>query len=388
MSPLPPSVELALVLPPAAAAGAFAGDRWARRRHRSAREELLVRAASHAVRMSTDAAAGDGVVRELGLALGADAGGLAAVDGEELRLLGLWNYWPVLRHRAFARGEGISGQVWASGRGRLVADLAAEPAYLPSAEGLRSAMYAPGFAGGEVRVVISLESRRPDAFDDKDLRAVTPVADLVARLLAGRVRLREALRGGERLLTELNVPLRAAATSLVGSLDTLARQHDRLTDASRQQLVDGAARAHARLARIADGLCLAADLARGAVGAQVQVVDLVDLVGAPGLGHRVRVDPLAVRRAVEELVRNADQHGGGGHVTAAASGDRVLVTVRDHGPGLPGPVLDALRAGRPVPGGLGLHLARALVTASGGTLAAWSRPGQGARLTLELPDAG
>ncbi|MHB8451989.1 MAG: ATP-binding protein [Mycobacteriales bacterium] len=388
MSALPLSVALALVLPPAGAAGAFAGDRWARRKRVAVREELLVRAASHAVRIAADAAAGDSVIRELGLALGADAGGLAAIDGEELRLLGLWNYWPVLRHRVISRGEGLSGQVWLSGRGRIVADLAEEPAYIPSAEGLRSAVYAPGFAGGEVRVVIGLESRRLDAFRDRDLRAVTPVADLLARLLVGRRQLRDTLRGGERLLAELNLPLRAAATSLVGSLDTLARQHARLAEPDRRHLSDGAARAQARLTRLADGLSLAANLSRGTAGSGLQDVDLADLVGDIGHGHRARVDPLAIRRAVEELVRNADQHGGGGHVSVAANGASVLVTVRDHGPGLPGPVLDALRAGRPIPGGLGLHLVRALVMASGGALAAWSRPGRGARMTLQLPDAG
>jgi two-component system sensor histidine kinase KdpD len=71
----------------------------------------------------------------------------------------------------------------------------------------------------------------------------------------------------------------------------------------------------------------------------------------------------------------------------------VTVTIDDHGPGLPKnreeAVFQMFERGRKesaTPGvGLGLAICRAIVDAHGGSIVGASRPGGGARFTIDLP---
>ncbi len=79
---------------------------------------------------------------------------------------------------------------------------------------------------------------------------------------------------------------------------------------------------------------------------------------------------------------------------AAADNGAVLVSVEDHGPGVP-PDQQRLvfekfgrvnSGGRSKPGaGLGLFIARSIAEAHGGTLDVRSDPGSGAMFTIRLP---
>jgi signal transduction histidine kinase len=83
------------------------------------------------------------------------------------------------------------------------------------------------------------------------------------------------------------------------------------------------------------------------------------------------------------------------HLSAAAGNGSLVLTVRDHGPGIPREQARAVfdpfeRGGRdpadPVPGvGLGLALARGLARDMGGELTLESPSDGGARFRLELP---
>jgi signal transduction histidine kinase len=111
------------------------------------------------------------------------------------------------------------------------------------------------------------------------------------------------------------------------------------------------------------------------------------------LGHRV-----ALRRVLTALVDNALSHTpGGGRVSIELGTDRGMVTVvvRDDGTGFDPADTERLfaRFARGGHGdhrrfGLGLALTREVVTGHGGTIEAWSRPGQGAAFTIRLPAAG
>ncbi|MCP3978537.1 MAG: HAMP domain-containing histidine kinase [bacterium] len=112
------------------------------------------------------------------------------------------------------------------------------------------------------------------------------------------------------------------------------------------------------------------------------------------------VDAEGIGQVLGNLVDNAAKYANGTasptiRLTAAAPNGSLVLTVRDHGPGIPreqaGAVFDPFeRGGRdsadPVPGvGLGLALARGLARDMGGELTLESPSDGGARFRLELP---
>jgi signal transduction histidine kinase len=108
----------------------------------------------------------------------------------------------------------------------------------------------------------------------------------------------------------------------------------------------------------------------------------------------VDCDPARIEQVLANLVANAGQHAPGSAVTvrAFARGERVAFEVEDEGPGIP----EEARArvfepyerveGRRGQGlGLGLYIARQIVTAHGGAIVVASGARGGARFTVELP---
>src|SRR5262249_17599265 len=81
--------------------------------------------------------------------------------------------------------------------------------------------------------------------------------------------------------------------------------------------------------------------------------------------------------------------GGEIGLTSRADGGTVEIDVTDTGPGIPADVrervFEPFFTTRPRGTGLGLAVARQIVEAHGGTIAAGDRPGGGARFTLRLP---
>lgn len=114
----------------------------------------------------------------------------------------------------------------------------------------------------------------------------------------------------------------------------------------------------------------------------------------------VRADPLALERALTNLLVNAITHARPDvqpriRVDAESEGGRCVITVSDNGPGIPASLLDSAFdpgvrgfSARQSPGfGLGLSTVRRLVEEQGGR--AWIDPqaAEGARVRLELPAA-
>jgi two-component system OmpR family sensor kinase/two-component system sensor histidine kinase BaeS len=115
-------------------------------------------------------------------------------------------------------------------------------------------------------------------------------------------------------------------------------------------------------------------------------------VDADGAGNAM-VDPIRVREVLNNVIANALRYTPrGGSVVVGASGDdqRVSVTVRDTGAGIPPDVLphifDRFTHAPDSPGaGLGLAIAKSLVTAHGGEISATSTIGQGTEVRFTLP---
>jgi len=111
-------------------------------------------------------------------------------------------------------------------------------------------------------------------------------------------------------------------------------------------------------------------------------------------------DPRRLEQALQNLAANAVRHSpGGGRVSFCASrdGDRVRITVRDTGPGIPGEHLPHIfdrfykvqasrSAGQnPAGSGLGLSIVKAIVEQHGGTVSASNHPEGGAVFEVVLP---
>ncbi len=128
--------------------------------------------------------------------------------------------------------------------------------------------------------------------------------------------------------------------------------------------------------------------------------DLADLgqpVTVAGESTRARIHPVALRRAVSNLVNNALRYGERADVRVETTSDAVQIVVDDTGPGIPQAQLEAVmrpffrlehsRNRQTGGSGLGLYIARDLVTRQGGTLSLVNRPEGGLRATIALPRA-
>lgn len=114
------------------------------------------------------------------------------------------------------------------------------------------------------------------------------------------------------------------------------------------------------------------------------------------------VDPMLVRRVIDNLLENAHKYSPDPDapiaVSVAHSGDRIVFTVRDRGIGIAAEDLprvftaffrgDRSRSRETGGVGLGLTLAKRIVEAHGGTIEIASRPNDGTTVTFALPVAG
>ena len=150
------------------------------------------------------------------------------------------------------------------------------------------------------------------------------------------------------------------------------------------------------------------DFAEGLAGREAsELVDLPDwletlagdkatpfvLTGGPPMTVRIR--PLALRRAVRNLVENASRYAGSASVGWHRAGDDLVIEITDHGPGIPEEELDEvfapfhrLEASRSLETGghgLGLAIARAIVRGHGGDIRLENRAEGGLRASIFIP---
>lgn len=120
----------------------------------------------------------------------------------------------------------------------------------------------------------------------------------------------------------------------------------------------------------------------------------IDVTGPPHLV--ISTKPVALRRAVTNLVDNAVKYGGRTaiHVAKSQQPDALEIRIEDQGPGIPEPLLDdAFRpfrrlghAEERVEGtGLGLSVARSVARSLGGEVSLANRPSGGLQVTLRIP---
>ncbi|MGI5176229.1 sensor histidine kinase [Dactylosporangium sp. CA-152071] len=233
-------------------------------------------------------------------------------------------------------------------------------------------------------------------------RATAPLADALARqrrfVADASHELRTPLTQLHTRAQLLQMDLRAGAdvTDVTTDVDRLVTGTRHLGEVVEDLLLSTQlsrrddARAPVDLEAVAaDVIACHADRARG------QDVELALLPGT-GAPSTVPGHEAALRRVLTALVDNALSHTRqGGHVSLelGADGAFVTVVVRDDGTGFDPADAERLFArfarghGDHRRFGLGLALAREVVTGHGGTIEAWGRPGEGAAFTIRLPAA-
>jgi signal transduction histidine kinase len=290
--------------------------------------------------------------------------------------------------------------------------------------GLRCRVAAPLVAGARTFGMISVVRAQPRGFAPEEVDLLSLLGRLVATAVLN-IRAYEAERTTVEELRRLSAlradfvslvshELRSPMATVIGSARTLQQRWRELAPEQRDSFLGLIADETTRLASlIADVL----DTSRIEAGtfsyafAEVDLGELVrDVTASAGVGQdEVRVDatiaePLPhirgdrerLRQVLANLVENAVKYspaGGVVDVQAMATNGRVLVHVRDHGPGV-SPDDQSLifekfgraKTGKLLPGtGLGLFIARSIAEAHGGSLEVRGAPDGGAIFTLALP---
>jgi signal transduction histidine kinase len=241
-------------------------------------------------------------------------------------------------------------------------------------------------------------------------------SDLEARASA----LNASDRARRQLLADVSHELMTPLTGIRGYAQTLAMTDVPLDDETRRRYLAVIDEETYKLEAIIGDLLDVARLEGGGEklsNERVAVADLFQRVidrhlpdlQASNIVAEVTVDPATpplvgsaprLEQAMQNLAANAVRHmPAGGTLTLSARPDdrRVLITVRDTGPGIPPGHLphifdrfykaDAARAGTKIPSGsgLGLSIVRAIVHQHGGEVTAANVPGGGAEFTVAIP---
>ena len=217
----------------------------------------------------------------------------------------------------------------------------------------------------------------------------------------------------ERLMASAGHELKTPVAALHGYLQLVERH---LGPESSRQAHTYAARALAQTRQVGELVERLFDVSRiqaGRFELVVSRVDLLDVVSAavevaealpnaPAVRVtsirgplKLQADAGRLQQVFVNLLSNAVDHASTSptiDVTVLRAGSWAVVEVRDHGQGIPSEVMPVLfqpytRLGhKPTAGlGLGLYLAREIVTAHGGTIAAESTVGEGTAITVRLP---
>jgi signal transduction histidine kinase len=281
--------------------------------------------------------------------------------------------------------------------------------------GMRSAIGVPLLGEGQVFGAIGLTSSTR-TYDQDDLRLAEDFAERVASAFCNARLYRQAQDAvvvRDEFLSLAAHELRTPLNGIQLSVDRLDQQLEKTP------LREGApfkvlVRQVDRLNRLVEQLLDASQIGRGSLTLQPERIDLSRLVEEVTQEFQYRLesagcpltldthgpvdgywDPVRLTRVISNLLDNAIKFAP--HcpiaVSVSANSKKAVMSVQDHGEGIPPErlrdIFDPYKRGvsaRNFGGlGLGLYVVRAIVEAHGGTVTVESRPGNGTRFTLELP---
>lgn len=254
------------------------------------------------------------------------------------------------------------------------------------------------------------------------IRAEKALADQAEQLSAQNERLRELDGMKDEFIGMVSHELRTPLTSIVGYVKLLRDKRTSERDAS--EYAEVIQRNSQRLLRLVEDLLFLSETHTGKMAVELRSADLAEIAASAiremrpeaerknvGLTlstaavPRVPVDATRIAQLLGNLISNAVKftpQGGKVEVRVGAEGDRAVLAVADTGVGIPAADREQIfeRFFRSatvtralIPGtGLGLTIARDIVTAHNGTITVESEEGRGSTfkvwLPLELPVPG
>jgi signal transduction histidine kinase len=287
--------------------------------------------------------------------------------------------------------------------------------------GVKSAIATPIEVGGVRRGVLECSSARANFFTKDDLRFLEAVARWVSAVVHRATLVEQLTRAAtergrraaaDELITVFAHDMSNHLFSLKARIELIHRRAKRAEASDYLRDAEAAARGIKALSRLTSDLLDVGRLDQGLFVLNRQPVDLVQLVDEVAQAASVPrnevqrrgpeelvllADPSRLRQALSNLITNALKHSPAEvPVVVEVSrqkrkdGPWAVVTVSDQGPGVPPHLMPRLfdrfaRGSGSMGLGLGLHLAREIATAHGGTVEVLSEPGKGARFTILLP---
>ncbi|HWH01127.1 MAG TPA: PAS domain-containing sensor histidine kinase [Pilimelia sp.] len=227
-------------------------------------------------------------------------------------------------------------------------------------------------------------------------------------LLRTNEQLAEAARFKGDLMSMVSHEVSQPLSSVASLSELLSAEWPELPDDTRRDLAQKIDRNTRRLTTMINDMLLLFRLDAGIVSARRAAVPIGEVVDTliearPDAGIVAHVDPdlcaLVDRghlwQVLGNLVDNAARYGQPPiEINTHRTEDEVVVTVRDHGPGIPAEIVPHLfdrftsaRSGTRAKGsGLGLFIVRHLVEVNGGSIG-YERAERGARMVIRLPHA-
>jgi len=80
-----------------------------------------------------------------------------------------------------AQGKGVCGTAWAKAQTIIVPDVHQFPGHIACSPESRSEIVVPGILAGEVLMVLDIDSRHPNAFDEIDKNHLKKLMDIIVR---------------------------------------------------------------------------------------------------------------------------------------------------------------------------------------------------------------
>jgi signal transduction histidine kinase len=318
-------------------------------------------------------------------------------------------------------GEGIAGRV-AVTREALLIDGRADPIEFPGLSTrnvpVDSALSVPLVNREALLGVLNVNAQPGRLFTEYELRALNLFAEQAAVAIAN-ANMYESERAHVAQLLQLDRlksdfvalvshELRTPITSIIAAAATARRLG---IDPQQEELADIIERQGKRLHAMVEDLLSEARLEDEKTLPKREIVDVgalarlavtdfaiaerpVEVHAIDGL--TTFADPESLRRMLDNLLMNAFKYGGPPvRVVVTSEGARVLISVEDHGPGIPEDERERIferfhrmDRDRGEPGlGLGLSIVRGLVKAAGGEIWIDDAEGGGAAVRVSLPAA-
>lgn len=284
-------------------------------------------------------------------------------------------------------------------------------------------IYLPLMASQHVIGVLRLETTQPDRIIEADsLRLLEALAtqltlaiereNLSRQAQVARFQI-EAEQMRNALLSSVSHDLRTPLTVIAGSASSLLEGEKNLDAVTKHELTQGIYEEAKRLDRLVHNLLEMSRLQSGEVKINMEWYVLEEVIGCalaqldsqlqdhpvsislPTDLPLVQIDALLLERVVINLLENAMKYTSPGtpvEISGQINDNELLVTVADHGPGLPVGQEERIfeKFYQVTPGsargaGLGLTICRSIIEAHGGHIWAANRPEGGARFSFTIP---